>query len=53
MVPATFVYVYLGTCISNAADLVKGKSNSLTMALMIGGSVLALLQIAYVSYRAK
>ena len=55
MIPGTLVYVYFGTALSNISDVASGDvdGGGLQLGLIIGGSVLALIAVVYVSYVAK
>jgi uncharacterized membrane protein YdjX (TVP38/TMEM64 family) len=55
MIPGTIVYVYFGTAISNISDAASGDFDGgvLQLVLLVGGSVLAIIAVCYVSYVAR
>lgn len=55
MIPGTIVYVYFGTAISNISDAAAGNFDGgvLQLVLFVGGSVLAIIAVCYVSYVAR
>lgn len=55
MIPGTIVFVYFGTAISNISDAASGNFNGgvLQLVLLVGGSVLAIVGVCYVSYVAR
>lgn len=55
MVPGTFVEVYIGTSISSVQEAAEGnlQGGTFTLGLVIGGLVVGLIGITYVSVLAK
>jgi methionine-S-sulfoxide reductase len=55
MLPATIVFVFIGTTLASITDAVKGdyEGNTATLVLLIGGSVLALGGVFWISYVVK
>ena len=58
MIPGTIVYVYIGTGLSNMADVMSGNSSSggtgtLAIVMLIVGSILACGGIIWISFVAR
>ena len=55
MIPGTIVFVYFGTTVSNISDAAAGRFDGgvLQLVLLIGGSILAVIAVFYVSYVAR
>mmetsp|Transcript_33626 Transcript_33626/g.51846 ORF Transcript_33626/g.51846 Transcript_33626/m.51846 type:complete len:133 (-) Transcript_33626:64-462(-) len=54
ILPATVVYVFVGTTLSNVKDASKNPAQGpLVIILFVGGSLLACLAIIYISWVAK
>lgn len=55
MIPGTIVYVFVGTTIGNIADAASGEfeGGTVTLVLLIVGTVLAFVAIVYISIVVK
>ena len=55
MIPGTAAYVYFGSALSNVADALAGNFEGgwINLVILIGGSVLALVGVIFVSCVAK